>query len=413
MSKNKHFLSVLLAGGLLCLSACGNLAVKNLFAEEEEAERAADNSLDRFFSNTENLFAEDAENAAGSSPDNLFSDAENLFAEDAENAAGSSPDRFFSNTESLFAEDAENAAGSSSNNLFSDAENLFAEDVKAENIPHGSIVHGSDSRTFTYTGGTLELPYYAEGSGLGANCGFLLFLDGIPQPYRIESEGSCAYLHRLSLTDKVRKHFSFYLEPVAGKSGETLTLTILSLTPQSFEGTKELPLGTSQNFLENYVSLAFEADAVLTQPAAGSNIPILRNLSVSEEELTPENIKSYLSDGTGTPAASVSELSTHVFQSCSLGEDGTELSHILLGHPDVRYRTALFLDYIPLWYEGSCCVDRNLKSGLASRLDVRLDPGVLDGTHVLSLLSIPLNASDFPDDVLITETWSAILGDTQ
>ncbi len=367
MSKNKHFLSILLAGSLLCLSVCGNQAAENLFAEEKEAENAAD-----------------------SSPDNLFSDTENLFVDDAENAVDGSP-----------------------GNLFADTENLFAEDAAAENIPHGSIVHGSDSRTFTYTGGTLKLPYYAEGSGLGANCGFLLFLDGIPQPYRIESEGSCAYLHRLSLTDSIRKDFSFYLEPVTGKAGETLTLTILSLTPQSFEGIKELPLGASQNFLENYVTLAFETDAVPTQPAENSNASILRSLSISEEELTPESIDSYLSDGTGTPAASVSELSTQVYQNCSLSEDKTELSHILLGHPGVRYRTTLFLDYVPLWYEGSCCVDRNLKSGLASRLNVRLNSGASDRIHILSVLSVPRNASDFPDDVLITEIWSAILGDTQ
>ncbi len=394
MSKNKHFLSILLAGSLLCLSVCGNQAAENLFAEEMEAENAADVSPDSLFSDAENLFSQDvdAENAANASPGSLLADTENLFSQDV---------------------DTENAADFFPDSLLADTENLFAENADAENIPHGSIVHGSGSRTFTYTGGTLELPYYAEGSGLGATCGFLLFLDGIPQPYRIESEGTCAYLHRLSLTDNVRKNFSFYLEPVTGKAGETLTLTILSLTPQSFDETKELPLGTSQNFLENYVSLAFETDAVPTQPAAGSNVSILRNLSVSEEELTPENIDSYLSDGTGTPTASIGELSTRVFQNCSLSEDGTKLSHILLGHPGVRYRTTLFLDYVPLWHEGSCCVDRNLKSGLASRLDVKLDSSALNGTHILSVLSVPRNASDFPDDVLITETWSTILGDKQ
>ncbi len=388
MSKNKLFLSFLLSGSLLCLFACANRAASR------EAPSAADDS-----------------------PGSLLSETESLFA---------------------------------------------------ENIPHGSIIHGSDSKTFTYTGGTLELPYYAEGSGLGTNCGFLLFLDGIPQPYRIESEGSCAYLHLLSLTDNVRKNFSFYLEPVTGKAGETLTLTILSLNPQSYEGTKELPLGTSQNFLENYVSLTFEADvptgadvvraepdavpieadviraepdavpeeadviraeadviraepdavpaetdAAHIEPAADSGLPILKYLSVSEEELTPESIDRYLSDGTGTSTSPVSELSTRVFQNCSLSRDGAGLSHILLGHPGARYRTTLFLDYILLWCEGSSCADRNLKSGLASRLDAGFDSGALEGTHILSVLSVPLNASDFPNDVLITETWSAIPGDEQ
>ncbi len=362
MSKNKHSLCALLAGSLLCLSACGKAA-------SPEAPSAAADSSDSPLSSTENLFAEDS---------------------DAVNAADGSPD-----------------------SPLSDTENLFAEDSDAVNIPHSSISHGADDKTFPYTGGTLELPYHAEGSGLGTNCGFLLFLDGIPQPYRVENDGPCAYLHQLSLTDNVRKDFSFYLEPVTGKAGETLTLTILSLIPQSFGKAEGLPLGTSQNFLENYVSLAFEADAVPAEAAADNNIRILRNLSVSEEELTPESIDSYLSDGTGTPGASVSELNTRVFQNCSLREDGTKFSHILLGHPDVRYRTTLYLDYIPLWYEDACCVERDLRSGLASRLEAELDSGALDGVHILSVLSVPRNASDFPDDVLITETWSAILGDMQ
>ena len=98
MSKNKHFLSILLVGSLLCLSVCENRA-----ASLEAPSIADDDSSDSLFFDTEDLVEAEAETAAAASQDSLFSDTENLFAEDAE----------------------------------------------AENIPRGSIVHGSDSRTFT------------------------------------------------------------------------------------------------------------------------------------------------------------------------------------------------------------------------------------------------------------------------
>lgn len=290
------------------------------------------------------------------------------------------------------------------------ADDLFADEKT--NIPVGSISHGPDTKVFSYTGQKLELPYHVEGSGLGTTCGFLLFLDGIPQPYQIESNGACSYLHLLQLEDNISKEFSFYLEPVVGETGETLELYILSIIPQTFSQTEDMLLGTSQNFLESFISLTFAADAVPAQSVPDSNNFILKNLSVSEEELTPENIDRYLqTEITGDTA---SDLNAHVFQMGTLNNDnGIELEHILLGHPGVKYRTTLFLDYTPLWYDSLCYMDRDIQNGLASRLDASLDADDIREKHLLSVISVPRNASDFPDDVLTVQIWSALLEDTQ
>lgn len=290
-----------------------------------------------------------------------------------------------------------------------DMDDPFADDE--EDYPGGSITHGSDSPKYSYHGEKLEIPYSVTGTGMGTVCGFLLFLDGIPQPYQIESDGPSSYLHLLKLEDNIQKDFSFYFEPVTGKTGETLSLYILSVTPQIPNQTDGLPLGTSQNFLEYFLSLTFEEDVASTQPKPDSSDPILTDLSVSAEELTPESMDRYLQ--TNTTAATVNDLDTWVFEWGQSGEEGAKLEHVLLGHPQVRYRTTLFLDYTPLWYDGRCFFDRDLESGIASRLDAGLDANTLNGAHILSAISIPRNASDFPDDVLTAEIWDTLLEDTQ
>ena len=48
-----------------------------------------------------------------------------------------------------------------------------------------------------YTGGEMTLPIFLESSGRvqTVGIGILLFLDGKPQPYRLEGESEYTYLH--------------------------------------------------------------------------------------------------------------------------------------------------------------------------------------------------------------------------
>lgn len=289
----------------------------------------------------------------------------------------------------------------------------------------GYIAHSfqpSESRMFSYSGGVLSIPYSITAEGTAAKVGFLLFLDGIPQPYQVEDEEFSAYqyMHLMDMESNPQKSFSFRFEPVTGKSGETLELQILSVSCHYPDSQGQLPLGTTQSYLPLCGAVHFTCDAAETDYGLAENIGLLLSARTSSEELTLESIAAYT--GNSMMEEAVSNLNTDISSKLFLNEKDSlmnpvfdmsqgmaELKHVILGHPGVKYRTVLFLDYEPLWFDGENNFPCQMESGSASLLEAELDFSGLEGRHVLSALSIPRNASDYPDDIIEINALSLLL----
>ena len=56
---------------------------------------------------------------------------------------------------------------------------------------------GNGRKCYEYHGGEMAVSFWAEGNGvfLETGVGFLLFTDGLPQPYRVSEAGGYSYLH--------------------------------------------------------------------------------------------------------------------------------------------------------------------------------------------------------------------------
>ncbi|GAC40918.1 hypothetical protein [Paenibacillus popilliae] len=90
-----------------------------------------------------------------------------------------------------------NASGNANPNPF--------EAGKEERVILGDLGHGlvnpdrdenGDMRPLRYNGGELTIPYAVNASGKAKNVGFLVFIDGIPQPYKMNTtDTSYAYAH--------------------------------------------------------------------------------------------------------------------------------------------------------------------------------------------------------------------------
>ena len=65
---------------------------------------------------------------------------------------------------------------------------------------------------YEYQGDKFELKYQVVASGAAKNVGFLLFLDGLPQPYWVNGEGELDYMHLFRLEEDDQEFsFSFVL----------------------------------------------------------------------------------------------------------------------------------------------------------------------------------------------------------
>lgn len=82
----------------------------------------------------------------------------------------------------------------------------------------------------TYTGGEMSMGYEIGSSGKirESGIGILLFLDGQPQPYRLEGESTYTYLHTF-YPEKPSMVVDFYFTPVTGQEGDDLEMYALAI----------------------------------------------------------------------------------------------------------------------------------------------------------------------------------------
>lgn len=301
-----------------------------------------------------------------------------------------------------------------------------------EDIHTGSITHGvnrdvADSRVFAYSGDKVDIPYFATARGFVTKAGFLLFVDGVPQPYQIDNPDSdYAYVHRIDLEDNVQKTFQFLFEPVTGETGDTLDICIISVTGTADDTNENLLFSSTPDYLMYHLSLQYSESARAVDFGLEGLNDVLINPAESEEELTLKKISFYTNSGM-IDDNSADDLNTYTYEKLYLNEedildkatqktDGrTELKlrHVLLGHPGVKYRTTFFLDFVPLNASGKYSFESDLKGGIANLLDAELDVSTLDGRHVLCAVSVPCNASDYPGDPLDVNILQALLDGTK
>ena len=94
----------------------------------------------------------------------------------------------------------------------------------------GSVIIGAagDSQKdekgtfYTYNGGEMVLPFRVEGSGsiVCSGIGILLFVDGLPQPYKTEGT-DYGFLHTFFPPDNEAYTVDLVFTPVTGKPGTT------------------------------------------------------------------------------------------------------------------------------------------------------------------------------------------------
>ena len=105
--------------------------------------------------------------------------------------------------------------------------------TEAEEFPtDGWFTHGFlDKSPLVYTGGEAQISFRLAGEGApaAAGVGYLLFLDGRPQPYRLYEGQEYAYLHTIPLVRNQDMTVTFSFIPVTGGEGDTLSLYFQSV----------------------------------------------------------------------------------------------------------------------------------------------------------------------------------------
>ena len=277
------------------------------------------------------------------------------------------------------------------------------------------LTHGAASADFSesgerlpfpYDGGEFRLEYQFSLTGKMDTVGFLLFLDGQPQPYKVnDTTAEYEYCHSFSAGED--QSFSFLFEPVTGSTGDTLALTVVSITNPDFQPDMESTssYGWYHKTLDSRVELQFHADA----PAAHSDLPPIREIfvqsDVREEKVTAQYVESELPKH-GWGGVSMDALDSGIYYTFSLDGGITydnlrvsapvTLQYTMCGAAGASYSIAFYLDHQPVKIGESTSCSITLSKGGVMEIEAVIDPDKLGLFNTFYCVAVPQNGASAP-----------------
>ncbi|MBD5544815.1 MAG: hypothetical protein HDR01_11410 [Lachnospiraceae bacterium] len=286
----------------------------------------------------------------------------------------------------------------------------------------GTLQHGvnwaADEKdySFVYEGGALEIPYTINGSGICTSVGFLIYINGIPQPYMIkDTEEEYKYMHIIEGDENQEVDFTISFTPVTGKTGDKVSLRIDSIANPSFipDMTNTFDYGMSHQALEANYEILFQKDAE-TMPKVDDVICLLKTVCTQSTEIDKDEME-YMT-GEAKP-----DLDTPVYADLKIdgdsmlldrksdisGKDKVHIAYIMMGHPGMKYRICFYLNHQLLTDESGDVCELELATGKMSILEFDMDVSQVTDASFYAV-AVPVNAEDYPDDPISTMKFPSI-----
>jgi hypothetical protein len=200
------------------------------------------------------------------------------------------------------------------------------------------------------------------------------------------------YLHCFRTSEKHEEKFSFVFTPDTGKKGDTLNMTVMSVTRPDFQpDMKETSsYGWYHQSFERVLKLHFNEDAQENDSINGESITAFRDVSISEEKVTSSFIENELMRA-GWNGVTMDTLDNSVYWTLDYdgevvydninltGKDTLIVRYTLCGTPGARYGISFFLNHKPISFDGVVSCDVTLSKGNVWIVEATIDTAKLDG----------------------------------
>ena len=274
----------------------------------------------------------------------------------------------------------------------------------------GSVIIGAagDSQKdekgtfYTYNGGEMVLPFRVEGSGsiVCSGIGILLFVDGLPQPYKTEGT-DYGFLHTFFPPDNEAYTVDLVFTPVTGKAGDDLEVYAVSVLAPNYSYTSK----DSQAFpyTGGSPSAGFRLKYQQTPPE--ETFP-KESLWLSNVEIRKESL-SFSEIGDWSEQELQENLEYHFFANNILdtfapyvyeveGAQPIHLRYEVFGSPYVRYHLVFFVDNQPVASQDGTPIFVDVENGQKTVVEAQLDMTGFDTESVLYAVLVPQNYFSTP-----------------
>ena len=270
-------------------------------------------------------------------------------------------------------------------------------------------------KCYEYHGGEMAVSFWAEGNGvfLETGVGFLLFTDGIPQPYRVSEDGEYSYLHTFDMEDYTlstqdpgdyRLDVTFLFEPVAGKQGDYIECVIVKLNYPDYspaavgdKGARPYTLIMGGGYKSMFVLKCME------DPPETELIPVqerLYDLDVTKVDTTYAEVSGWSGDDY------LKDIRTNVFvcdfdanyhaNICKVTkEHEITLRFEIWGSPLVRYRLVYFMNNQPVSVAEENIIDITVEQGKKTIVTAKLDISDFDKEASIYCILVARNRLEY------------------
>jgi len=300
---------------------------------------------------------------------------------------------------------------------------------KANTTIMGGIAHGAQESNIdengklllVFNGEDVRFEYYVNAYGQARSIGFLMFVNGVPQPYKIDTaDAAYEYMHTFELEeDNVDYFFTFIFSPVTGEQGDTLTVDVTSIYNASFMPDMEesTSYGGYHAILPASYPMLFESDALhfdaLDDKSFGT-------VSYSSEPVTNQLLETLTNNGLRD--IDMDTFNSEVFSlmyfdgemksdNLQVTENGVlQIQYMLCGHAGLEYETTFYINHQPITSSEGLSHNTVISKGSISIITFDLDLSELEDFSTFYAISVPKNAADFPNDIFeILKTQSILL----
>lgn len=308
-------------------------------------------------------------------------------------------------------------------NPFKDKNDTVVLGSLGHRVPYPTLDKNGNPLPLEYNGGEFSFEYEVTAEGDAKNIGFMIFLDGIPQPFKIDdTDEQYRYIHNLKIDkDNEPIVYNFIFTPITGEKGDTLNLTVTSIYfPQFIPDMKETSsYGLYHSTLPVEIPIKFNSNTDKLDNTMYSTEQYLSNTQISTYPINNEFIKNELSSSLNeiTMEDLNSEILTKVYYN-----DKKEMSNLLInkegnlhitfkicGVPGAKYKNIFYINHNPISDDKLVCFDTTIKKGEVSVIDAEINVKELDDFSTFYIISVPINSKDYYNENVCLEKTPSIL----
>jgi len=279
--------------------------------------------------------------------------------------------------------------------------NMDTSSSNSESVVLGTLSHGAsdvdhikykeDGYRVYYSGSQVDINYRIAVTGDVNNVGFLLFVDGIAQPYKTNITPSYEYMHEFNFNSgNDELFFTFSFVPVTGTVDKESTITVLSINSPNLYTVNENFQFVGLHHAVSVVNLPLYLNEQLTNEPFDFGVNILsklKGIEITQGEIELDALSRI--DEKGVTAQLLYDGSTT--SEIQIDEDNLKMSFEIYDLDETRYYTTIFLNHEPIIYDGFHTFETKTINERKDILFLDFDVSKLSEKNVLYAISIPID----------------------